>query len=46
MFIKKYAQNSNVNKNRVRIRIHELKTIIKIGPEVQCLKEEGQNSSV
>ena len=45
MFIKKYAQNSNVNKNRVGIPMQELKTIIKIGPEFQSLKGKAQNSN-
>ena len=46
----KYGQNSNVNKNRAGIPIFErikqkLKTSIKIGPEFQCLKRPGRNTS-
>ena len=48
--LKGNGRNSNVNKNRAGIPIferikQELKPSIKIGPEFQCLKRQGWNTS-
>ena len=56
MFLKKYAQNSNVNKNRGRNSNARIKNdyqnraripmLERRGPKFQCLKEKGRNTNV